>query len=361
MKMHNISRQIARTLALVAASAALSVVTASCDSVIYDDEGDCTPHYKVGFRFARNILNTDAFGSQVTDVSLYLFDRDGKLVYSTKEHRALTDDNTYYIDVDVAPGTYNMVAWCSGESSIDGHTAFAIGGGDRPGAMSELTATLPVESDADGSLHSTRDINRLYHGMSTDVVFPDSYGDIYIDPIMLTKDTNHITIQLVNSDGSAIEPKNVSVEIDGKNAVMDHTNTPVDTRRYVYRPWAVKGLATDMSGTETRVESVGGAVRASATTNGMQVELTTGRLMADVPQTLTVRRRDTGETMIKIPLIDYLLLVRSEYEAATSNQDYLDRFDDYSMTFFMQQGYTWIKSSIIINGWRRVPPQEEEV
>ena len=31
------------------------------------------------------------------------------------------------------------------------------------------------------------------------------------------------------------------------------------------------------------------------------------------------------------------------------------------MVFFMANGYTWIKSRILINGWRVVPPQTEEV
>ena len=68
--------------------------------------------------------------------------------------------------------------------------------------------------------------------------------------------------------------------------------------------------------------------------------------MAGMEQTLTIRRTDTGETIIRIPLIEYLMLVRAEYD---------------SMIFSIANGYTWIKSRILINGWRVVPPQTEEV
>lgn len=41
---------IARKLAM-ALMALAAVTLSSCDSLIYDYEGDCDPHYKVRFRF----------------------------------------------------------------------------------------------------------------------------------------------------------------------------------------------------------------------------------------------------------------------------------------------------------------------
>ena len=35
----------------------------------------------------------------------------------------------YKMDVELTPGTYDMLAWCEGASPMDMHTAFAIGDG----------------------------------------------------------------------------------------------------------------------------------------------------------------------------------------------------------------------------------------
>jgi hypothetical protein len=53
-------------------------------------------------------------------------------------------------------------------------------------------------------------------------------------------------------------------------------------------------------------------------------------------------------------LVDYALLVKGNYNKAMSNQEYLDRQDEYSMTFFLDESGDWISSSIIVNSWRIV-------
>jgi hypothetical protein len=69
--------------------------------------------------------------------------------------------------------------------------------------------------------------------------------------------------------------------------------------------------------------------------------------------TLTVYKRSSGETILSVPIIDYALLVRGYYPQITSTQEYLDRQDDYNMTFFLRHG-RWMSSVIIINAWRIV-------
>jgi hypothetical protein len=36
------------------------------------------------------------------------------------------------------------------------------------------------------------------------------------------------------------------------------------------------------------------------------------------------------------------------------DQEYLDRQDEYNMTFFLDESGNWISSSIIVNSWRVV-------
>jgi hypothetical protein len=55
----------------------------------------------------------------------------------------------------------------------------------------------------------------------------------------------------------------------------------------------------------------------------------------------------------RIPLADYALLVKGNYRKEMSDQEYLDRQDEYTMTFFLDEG-EWVSSVIYINSWRVV-------
>lgn len=348
MKLPNASRFL-RKGQIIAAISMASVAMSSCDSMIYNDQGDCSVHYRVSLRYTKNILDADAFGPQVTEVNLALYDKQGNMVLYKKEPRVATTENTYYIEVDVAPGVYDMLAWCEGNSVIDDAVSFTLSGQDVGSVMQQSGASLPLK-DGENCKYSDSDINRLYHGISRDVEFAETYGIVDIAPVYLTKDTNHITVSLQNVDGSEIDPANLSFELEASNSELNWNNTLVGDMEFIYKPWSLvsTSISTETEG-ETKTDS--------GIPNGVRAEITTGRIMADREQYLTVRRNDTGDTVFKIPLVEYLLLVRSEYEQATSNQDYLDRYDDFTMVFFMQEGYTWVKTRILINGWRVVPPQ----
>lgn len=344
MKLPNASRFFVKSLMTVAVSIT-AMTMSSCDSLIYDDMSDCSTHYRVSLRYVKNILDADAFGSQVTEVNLALYDKQGNMVLHKKEQRTPTPENNFYIEVDVLPGTYDIVAWCEGKSVTEDAVSFLLSGQDN-GSLRQSGASLPLQEGTSGKF-SGKDINRLYYGMERDVEFIDKFGVIDIEPVYLTKDTNHITISLQNVDGSVLDPDIISFELEGSNSELDWNNSLVGNAEFKYVPWSMVPTFA-VTGAETKADPVA---------NGVKAELTTGRIMADVEQILTVKRTDTGETIFKIPLVEYLMLVRNEYQQATSDQDYLDRYDDFTMVFFLQDGYTWIKTRILINGWRVVPPQ----
>mgnify|MGYP002576656751 FL=1 len=63
---------------------------------------------------------------------------------------------------------------------------------------------------------------------------------------------------------------------------------------------------------------------------------------------------DKGETVFSIPLIDYALLVKGEYNRRMDDQEYLDRQDEYNMVFFLDEGDRWMDAYIYINSWKVV-------
>lgn len=70
--------------------------------------------------------------------------------------------------------------------------------------------------------------------------------------------------------------------------------------------------------------------------------------------TLTVRHSGTKKVIFSIPVNDYALLVKGYNNKAMSDQEYLDRQDEYNMTFFLDERGKWLSSVIIINNWRIV-------
>lgn len=354
MKMRLMHRWINRTFAAIAILA-LSIGASSCGAV-YEDQSDCAMRYRVAFRFVKNILHADVFGAQVTTIHLSVFDKSGKLILTKSEQRKLTETNDYFMDVDLLPGKYDLLAWCEGESLDSNPTSFELGKGN---ALSDLNAVLPLQTTG-SSLYSDRDIVRLFHGMASDVVFPADYGMNTVGPVYLTKDTNHVTVLLQNVDGNPIDPTAIKFEITGKNNRLSSLNAVMPSSdSFIYEPWSIE--RTSASFDKPMTYATQAADNNSDTPSGVMAEFTLSRLMADMPQTLTVTLRSSGTKILSIPLVDYLLLVKGKYDAKYSDQDYLDCCDDYTLMFFIDEGMTWLKARVYINGWRIVPPQHEEI
>lgn len=345
-------RRICRTCILLAL---IALGAASCDSAIYDDEGDCTVHYRVGFRYTKNMLGGDAFGPQVTRVHLYVFDAQGALAARRSVDRQPTEENGFFIEVDVPPGKYDLLAWCEGESPIAGAASFVIGGGETPAAIGDIGAVLPLQGDAP-ALYSDRDLTRLYHGMASGVDFPDTYGPVEIGPVYLTRDTKHLSVLLQNTDGSPIGRDEFTFAVEAANNELDCRNDVVSQTPFSYLPWSTELTSATFDRNDPEAQRTSSRVQTEA--NGLLAELTTGRLVAGRTPKLVVRNGE-GEEVIRIDLIRYLLLVKSKYEGASSDQLYLDCYDDYTMMFFIENG-TWAKARIYINNWRIVPPQDIE-
>ena len=324
------------------------VGTSSCDSVIFDEQGDCSVHYRLSFRYTKNILNADAFSSQVSVVNVAMYDQDGRMVYRKCEQRQLTEENDFRMDVDVSPGTYDIIAWCEGPSVMSDAKSFIIEGQDLNSNMHSSGAYLQL-SGSEGYYYSDQDINRLYFGALDNVEFADTYGTVDIEPIYLTKDTNHITVQLQNMDGMPIDPAILSFTIECANSRLNWQNHVVGDLSFIYMPWAVESTLT---GNQSRA-----TLGDSELPSGVIAEFSTGRLLVGTEQYLTVKLKDGADDIFRIPLVQYLLLVRGHYSQALSEQDYLDRCDDFTLTFFVDEAYTWIKSKIYINNWRVVPTQ----
>lgn len=336
--------------------AATSLVMLCSCSMMTEEEPDCNPYYKVRFRFDMNMLYADAFSTQVGEVDLYVFDTDGHLVWQGHEEGDKLAAEGYLMDLPVAPGNYDMVAWC--RKRHESATDFTLAGGAIPAQPSDLKVSLNRKRDA-ATAFSDTDIHALFHGKLSNVELPDSWGT-HIVTIPLTKDTNSIRIMLVHLSGKEIKEGDFNFKITDNNGSLGHDNSLLDDESIEYRAWAKReGVAQtvlpEVEGNNPSGISPLLPTRATqSSVHSLVAEMTTSRLQTCRRPILTVTRASDGEKVIEIPIIDYFMMVKGEYNRKMEDDEYLDRQDDYNMTFFMHDDGSWYKAVIDILSWRVV-------
>jgi len=323
------------------------VALSSCDNAVYDNEGDCVVHYKVRFKYDYNMKFADAFAPEVNQVTLYLVDADKNIVWQKTESGPRLAEEGYAMDVDVASGTYSLLAWCSSENP----TTFKTGEGPK---CLDLKTDFFTEADPDGSTHIRKKVDRLYHGYVADVEFPAADEGTFVYTVPLTKDTNHFVISLMQLSGEPIDKNIVKFEITDDNAHLDWDNMPIKGNPVVYHQWNTESVDADLNVRSTEDDNGKFA--------GVVAELTTSRLMYDhrADARLKVYRTDTGANIVSIRLIDAVLLVMGKDNRNNlTPQQYLDYKDEYDLTFFLDENHEWLNGIIKIESWRVVYQEHE--
>lgn len=337
-----IKRIASATLCVVASMTLLS----SCNGAIYDDEGDCEVVYKLRFRYDMNMKFADAFAHEVKSVNLYAFDEDGALVWQTSERGEQLAEEGYNIILPLPAGNYKLMAWCG----LDNQESFTVPGAFPGDSQESLHCKLNRQyHNVDGAI-STEDLHALFHG-AIDVELPeDLNGGEYIYTMPLTKDTNVFRVVLQHLSGKDIDVNDFTFKIEDENGWMNHDNSLRNDEPITYHAWSVYSGSAGVDVQDSRaITEVSVAV----------AELTTSRLTIrdwsrNSKPMLTIRSVEDDEIVARIPIIDYALLVKGNYNRNMDDQEYLDRQDEYNMTFFLDENKRWINSVIIVNSWRVV-------
>lgn len=322
---------------------AASFALTACDG-IYDDEGDCSTQYSVQFVYDRNMNFADGFAHAVKRVSLYAFDESGRLVYEKTEAGSALSQAGYRMNLnDIEPGTYDFLVWAEGAETDDTFTFPDVQ--RNVTQLDDLTCYMNREQDAEGNAIVDHDLVPLFHGIATDQDFTENPGGERRATVYLTKNTNVVRIVLQHLSGETVNADDFEFTITDDNGWMAADNSLLDDETLTYHAWSVyDGEAALGDDAESEgVTSVGAAI----------AELTVGRLMTDHRPILTIRNK-SGETVLSIPLIDYCLLVKGNYNRAMDDQEYLDRQDEYNMVFFLDENNRWVNSTIYINSWKVV-------
>lgn len=342
-----------RTIALAAAVSMLSFT--ACNNAIYDDEGDCSVSYRVRFRYDRNLKWADAFAHEVSSVVLYAFDKDGVLVWQCAEKIDPLTADDYSMSLDLPAGDYRLLAWCGLRNDGEREESFSVPAA-RVGVtrIEELQCALNRKHDGSGQAYSKERLYPLFHG-SLDVELPaDEDGGEYTYTMSLTKDTNHIRVILAHLSGEDVDVGKFTFRIEDENGLLDHENNPQTDETIEYRTWKEQNGEAGI-GKEDAAQN-----RAIIHANGAIADLTVGRMVATHKKRMILTiDNDEGETVARVPVIDYALLAKDYYEEeyghVMTDQEFLDREDDYVLTFFLDKNDEWLSSYILIHSWRVVP------
>ncbi len=325
-------------LSMVAAMLAAS----SCQNgFIFEGEGDCGTYYRIRFRYDYNIKFADAFAAEVNSIALYVFDENDVLVeeIATTDKKALSSGN-FEIPLELQPGKYTLMAWggLMNEESFDMLADTKVGVTRRE----ELQVRMHRQHDEDGKARVSEDLLPLYHGtMPLEV---KALPGTFTETMSLKKNTNVIRILLHEMSGHDVDADKFIFEINDSNGLYDCDNNLLDDEMITYSAWHQSTGSADVDDTD---------VKAVTSVSVALAELTIGRMRAGESPVLHIRNRETGEDVFRIPVADYALLVKGNYRQGMGDQEYLDRQDEYTMTFFLDEG-EWVSSVIYINSWRVV-------
>ena len=322
--------RVAQAMAVLAA-----VCCTACGSV-FDDEGDCDPRYFVRFVYDMNMLRTDAFATQVSSVDLYVFDAEtgAYVTHRSDKGEALASGN-YRMSLDLKPGKYEFVAWCGLADNDDDFTV--------PQSISkpeDLKCTMARSRDAAGA-YSSRNLHALFHG-SLAAELPNKEGE-HVYTVKLTKDTNNINLSLNHTSGP-LDPDRFEVTMTDENGLMACDNSPMADEQIEYRPWSLRSGTLDVAATRGTDDTKEAGF--------MIAELSTARLMASHNPRINIVDKQEGKTVFSIPFVQWALMLRSANHANMSEQEYLDREDEYNlMVFLADNNQGWTAMEIVINGW----------
>ncbi len=352
----DIFKALSRLLPVLAA-----VSLASCDGMIYDGEGDCDPYYKVRFVYDRNLKYTDAFAAEVDEVTLYIVDTDGNIVWQKHEAGDELKTGSYLMDVEgIEPGTYSLIAWCG-----SGHkTDFSIR--DDATHHTHLQATLggrtPHDTGWNFAGSAVRDDFRdLYHGKLMDVEFTDRQGT-HIFEVRLTKDTNDVHVVLQHLSGDPVDENKFLFTIEEENGYLDWDNTILSDEPIRYYAHTVTNGYAGMDVPDYKGDGEGNEGSRAGIVSAISCAVADFQISRITPQKrciVRIHRRSDHGLVAEIPIADYAIMTKGKHKKL-SDADYLDYRDEYSLVLFLDDNGRWIDSQIYINSWQVILQNVED-
>jgi hypothetical protein len=261
------------------------------------------------------------FGPQTKILRLFVFDRNGKFITEYQEQKE-SFENDFVMKLPLSPDKYSLVAY----SGLDDHYADI---NLIPGVSTPEDLKVIVNRTADHIVD--QELQPLLYG-KVEVEVTGLYGQTIEVPMMKLTHTIRIIFQRINNTQSeSIDINNFDFEIEANNGSYNGNNVPINDVLLDYRTYYTEN-GSDM-----------GTV------------INTLRLIKNREYRLIIRDKLTNEVLLDANLLQLLIATKPDAYASMSDQEYLDREDEYRIVFvFDEQPITtesFLSVSVWVNDW----------
>lgn len=354
-------QRLKHTLKILMSVIVLGMSVSSCTDLIFDDREGCDRGVFVKFKYDYNLQHSDMFADHVGEVTVYVFDEQGRYVTGKAEANEdglspLKDDD-YSMFFDLPEGKYQFVAYAMQRKYSDlieeNGAKFVRSRGfyDRNLMMEDLNVELSHKvSDIDGNLyidHQNLPLDTLWHSKSDEPVAVVQGKYVY-HTLSLVRNTKVISVVLRDIENpDAMNIDDYDMYIDGANVILNYDNTPDNSVRARCTPYVSWNTQDPDVNSRSGVGNMGHA------------DFMTSRIIlhdstAD-DEVLVVKDKNTGKKVIEVNLPDLLTRLSSYDETKRyTKQEFLDRGYDYDLTFFLAgDSWAYVNVSIGVLGWSK--------
>lgn len=331
-------------LLMPAAAAGIMAGTSSC-SMIYEDLDPCPRGVVLRFVYDYNMEFANAFPAQVDCLSVFLFDSDGQLVERRTETTEVLRDEGYRMTFDLPAADYKVVAYGGLECDLSSfsHT-MAI---ENIRDISDLEVRINGDHVGDIDKRPGRPLHDLFHGaISFTVTEGTDYERITVPMI---KDTNHLRIVLQHLDNTPVDDKDFKFEIVDDNILFDCDNNVLSDRQVNYSPWTTGTTDAGIVNGEPLQVAFAELSVSRLMNNSAFVWESEGKKQ-NGPR-LRITSLENGRVVADLPLVNYLLILKSEALASMDSQEFLDRVSRWNMIFFLDRDNAWVRMNIVVDDW----------
>lgn len=277
------------------------------------------------FRYTLNDQYTNLFGAEVHNVTIYVFDSNGKYVDRfTEQGDKLTND--YVMRIPLPEGKYSIVAYGgdfttypTGELNRQNNT---LNNSLQKGItdISDFRAELESITGAENYLYPVNTPDDLYAGFATDAV--SVMDNQNITDIALIKDTKKIKVKITSS-----EP----------------ITTPFDIYITAVNGRYLSDNSIDLNHGTLKYTPVNSTVQS----NYVEADLKIMRLLLGQSPMLVIKNRETQDVIYNENMINQILLTKKYV-----TQEDFDREDQFIFEINIQSKDSNIEIQVSVNGWK---------
>lgn len=302
---------------------------ASCS--VYETLESCPRGVSMRFVYDYNMEYADGFSKQVDCLTLYIYDGQGNYVGTRTESGAALQDENYRMVIDLPEGSYQFIAY---GGLACGDSSFQASPEPNTGSSAEdLHVLMKQQGNVSESL-----LHDLFWGSLDVKVEGEMYREV---TLYMMKNTNNlrIVLQQADLDSEPLDIEDFEIKVSDRNGNFASDNSLLANQPEItYNPWTQGNDVVDGTADLENPVSV------------VYAEFSLSRLMTTNEPRLTIYSNQQQDTVVDIPLIKYLLLLKSEKFADMGDQEYLDRENLWSIIFLLNDN-TWHDVKIIINDW----------